>query len=42
MVMVAEGRNKPFQMVTANSEIDTEIKNFLLQMSFSEIFQMPS
>ncbi len=42
LVIVAEGRNKPFQMVTANSEIDTEIKNFLLQMSFSEIFQMPS
>ena len=42
MVMVAEGRNKPFQMVTTDAAIDTEIKNFLLQMSFSEIFQMPS
>jgi hypothetical protein len=42
MVMVAEGRNKPFQMVATESAIDTEIKNFLLQMSFSEIFQMPS
>ena len=41
MVMVAEGRNKPFQMVAADTEVDTEIKNFLLQMSFSEIFQMP-
>ena len=41
MVIVAEGRNKPFQMVAADTEVDTEIKNFLLQMSFSEIFQMP-
>ena len=41
MVMVAEGRNKPFQMVAADPAVDTEIKNFLLQMSFSEIFQMP-
>jgi hypothetical protein len=42
MVMVAEGRNKPFQMVATDAAIDTEIKNFLLQMSFGEIFQMPS
>ncbi len=42
MVMVAEGQNKPFQMFTADAEADAEIKNFLLQMSFSEIFQMPS
>jgi hypothetical protein len=42
MVMVVEGRNKPFQMVTADAAADEEIKNFLLQMSFSEIFQMPS
>ena len=41
MVIVAEGRNKPFQMVAAETEVDAEIKNFLLQMSFSEIFQMP-
>ena len=41
MVMVAEGRNKPVQMVAADPAVDTEIKNFLLQMSFSEIFQMP-
>lgn len=40
--MVAEGQNKPFQMFTADAEADAEIKNFLLQMSFSEIFQMPS
>ena len=42
MVMVAEGQNKPFQMFTADAAADAEIKNFLLQMSFSEIFQMPS
>lgn len=42
MVMVAEGRNKPIQMVAADTAVDTEIKNFLLQMAFSEIFQMPS
>ena len=42
MVMVAEGKNKPLQMVTTNTLDDIEIKNFLLQMSFSEIFQFPS
>ena len=42
MVTVAEGKNKPIQMVTTNSPEDVEIKNFLLQMSFSEIFQFPS
>jgi hypothetical protein len=42
MVMVAEGRNKPFQMVASDADVDVDIKNFLLQMSFSEIFQMPS
>ncbi len=42
MVIVAEGKNKPLQMVTSNSVEDIEIKNFLLQMSFSEIFQFPS
>ena len=42
MVLVAEGKNKPFQMVSSNSAEDIEIKNFLLQMSFSEIFQLPS
>ena len=41
MVMVAEGRNKPFQMVATDADVDVDIKNFLLQMSFSEIFQMP-
>jgi hypothetical protein len=41
MVMVAEGRNKPVQMVAADTAVDTEVKNFLLLMSFSEIFQMP-
>ena len=42
MVMVAEGQNKPLQMVATDTAVDTEIKNFLLLMSFSEIFQMPS
>lgn len=42
MVIVAEGRNKPFQMVATNTADDLELKNFLLQMSFSEIFQLPS
>lgn len=42
MVMVAEGKNKPIQMVTTNTSLDIEMQNFLLQMSFSEIFQFPS
>jgi hypothetical protein len=42
MTIVAEGKNKPIQMVSSNSKVDIEIKNFLLQMSFSEIFQFPS
>jgi hypothetical protein len=42
MVMVAEGQNKPLQMVATDTAVDTEVKNFLLLMSFSEIFQMPS
>lgn len=42
MVMIAEGKNKPFQMVASNITDDIELKNFLLQMSFSEIFQFPS
>ena len=41
MVMVAEGQNKPLQMVATDTAVDTEVKNFLLLMSFSEIFQMP-
>jgi len=40
MVMVAEGQNKPLQMVATDTAVDTEVKNFLLLMSFSEIFQM--
>jgi len=41
MVLVAEGKNKPHQMVGDNLDNNSEMINFLLQMSFSEIFQMP-
>jgi hypothetical protein len=41
MVLVAEGKNKPYQMVGDNLDNNSEMINFLLQMSFSEIFQMP-
>ena len=41
MVLVAEGKNKPSQMVAENTDNNSEMINFLLQMSFSEIFQMP-
>jgi hypothetical protein len=41
MVLVAEGKNKPSQMVATTTDNNSEMINFLLQMSFSEIFQMP-
>lgn len=42
MVLVAEGKNKPYQMVFSNADSQTDLSNFLLQMSFSEIFQLPT
>lgn len=41
MIVVAEGKNKPYQMVATKTDNNNEIINFLLQLSFSEIFQMP-
>jgi len=41
MVIIADGKNKPYQMVASKSNQDMELRNFLLQMAFSEIFQLP-
>lgn len=38
---IAQGKNKPYQMVEVSPVEDIELKNFLLMMSFSEIFQLP-
>lgn len=38
---IAQGKNKPSQMVEVATVEDIELKNFLLMMSFSEIFQLP-
>jgi len=42
MTMIADGKGKPYQMVTSKSNHDMELRNFLLQMAFSEIFQLPT
>ena len=42
LIFVAEGTNKPYQMVESKLPTDESIKEFLLQMAFSEIFQLPS
>jgi hypothetical protein len=39
--MIVQGKNKPYQMVEVTPVEDIELKNFLLMMSFSEIFQLP-
>ncbi len=41
IVIIADGKNKPYQMVASKSNHDMELRNFLLQMAFSEIFQLP-
>jgi len=41
IVIIADGKNKPYQMVASKSNQDMELRNFLLQMAFSEIFQLP-
>ena len=42
LILVAEGTNKPYQMVESKLPTDESVKEFLLQMAFSEIFQLPS
>lgn len=42
LIIVAEGTNKPLQMVESKVPTDENLKEFLLQMAFSEIFQLPS
>jgi hypothetical protein len=39
--IIALGKNKPYQMVEVTPIEDLELKNFLLLMAFSEIFQLP-
>lgn len=39
--LIAQGKNKPSQMIEVIPVEDIELKNFLLMMSFSEIFQLP-
>ena len=39
--LMAQGKNKPTQMIEVIPVEDIELKNFLLMMSFSEIFQLP-
>lgn len=41
LVIVAEGKNKPIQMVESKMENEMAIQNFLLQLAFSEVFQLP-
>lgn len=42
MILIAEGKNKPYKMVESTTAVDESIKDFLLQMSFSELFQLPT
>lgn len=42
MALIVVGKNKPIQMVEVDKEVSEKIKDFLLMMSYSEIFQTPN
>jgi hypothetical protein len=42
MALIVAGKNKPTHMVVVDKEVSEKIKDFLLMMSFSEIFQTPN
>ncbi len=42
LALIVAGKNKPTQMVVVDKEANEKIKDFLLMMSFSEIFQTPN